>query len=389
MRPWNDLRKNMMAVPSLQRHLKIFLQRGSARWLQKAPVQAQGTPQIYTPGRQFLRQFQTSFRCGICSQEAGSNVGVRCAKLEGRGLVRLEGPDATELLQGLVTNDTGVMWGDSRVMYSLFLNTQGRILFDVMCYRVSADTSEQPSFLLECDAEVQEKLTRHLKMYRVRKKAEISTADDQLQTWAVFSNNTVDTLLLPISKTQTTNCDRCPTDVTDPRVEGFGRRVILPKNESLTRLIPNSTEAGVDDYTLHRYQWGVPEGVIDLPMGESLPLESNLAFMNGVSFSKGCYLGQELTARTHYTGVTRKRIMPIEILSHGSSPPDVGAKIISEAGKNIGKLRSYLGNRGLALLRVAQCKDKKLLVIGEDGSRMELAALIPTWWPQEQEELRD
>ncbi|XP_022079198.1 putative transferase CAF17 homolog, mitochondrial isoform X2 [Acanthaster planci] len=307
-----------MAAPSLARNVNTFLLRASACSMQSIPF----TKRLQLP----LAMKQTLCKPGLGphrgvstghvshSRAATSGWGVRCVKLEGRGLVRVVGPDATELLQGLVTNDTGVMWGANRAMYAMFLNTQGRILFDVMCYRVSDDASKEPSFLLECDAEVQDKLVKHLKMYRVRKKAEVSSADEQLQTWAVFSKDDGDMSPLAIPKMQATNCGRCPTDVKDPRVEGFGRRAILPREEALTHLIPDSTEADPEEYTLHRYRWGVPEGVMDLPQGEALPLESNLAYMNGVSFSKGCYLGQELTARTHHTGVTRKRIMPIQIL---------------------------------------------------------------------------
>ncbi len=85
---------------------------------------------------------------------------------------------------------------------------------------------------------------------------------------------------------------------------------------------------------------GLPEGVKDLPPGEALPLESNLVYMQGISFSKGCYIGQELTARTHHTGVIRKRLMPVtmsapaENLDQGAALETEGANQLGTQGRN-------------------------------------------------------
>lgn len=96
----------------------------------------------------------------------------------------------------------------------------------------------------------------------------------------------------------------------DPRLNELGWRIFVPKNNSSLfppKDIAISTESS---YTKLRYALGVAEGARELPSAACFPLESNGDYLHGVSFHKGCYLGQELTARTHHTGVVRKRIMP-------------------------------------------------------------------------------
>lgn len=126
---------------------------------------------------------------------------------------------------------------------------------------------------------------------------------------------------------------------------------------------------------------GVPEGVHDLPPGVALPLESNLAFMNGISFTKGCYVGQELTARTHHMGVIRKRLLPVQLLGSfplGSITP--GTMVLTESGQAAGKYRAGQGDVGLALLYLEKIKGP--LHIRTTGSgRVALTTSVPDWWP--------
>lgn len=126
---------------------------------------------------------------------------------------------------------------------------------------------------------------------------------------------------------------------------------------------------------------GVPEGVQDLPPGVALPLESNLAFMNGVSFTKGCYIGQELTARTHHMGVIRKRLFPVHLL--GPLPADgivPGTTVLTESGQAVGKYRAGLADVGLALLQSEKIKGP-LYIRTAGSSRVTLSASVPDWWP--------
>ena len=140
-----------------------------------------------------------------------------------------------------------------------------------------------------------------------------------------------------------------------------------------------------DAFRRLRYTLGVAEGAAEIPPAKCFPLEYNADYLHGVSFHKGCYIGQELTARVHHTGVVRKRIMPVRI-SGGGAKED--ANFVDAAkGKRVGKLRGQLDcGRALGLMRVEEC-----LAAAAGGVRVEAegegdigcAVAKPHWWPQE------
>ncbi|XP_076994035.1 iron-sulfur cluster assembly factor IBA57, mitochondrial isoform X2 [Tamandua tetradactyla] len=162
----------------------------------------------------------------------------------------------------------------------------------------------------------------------------------------------------------------------------MGWRLLAPKDAPAQDLVPGSWPGALRDYHRHRYRQGVPEGVRDLPPGVALPLESNLAFMNGVSFTKGCYLGQELTARTHHMGVIRKRLFPVQL--SGPLPAAgiaAGTAVLTASGKAAGKFRAGEGDVGLALLQSERIKGPLHIQTSED-SQVTVTASVPGWWPK-------
>ena len=174
----------------------------------------------------------------------------------------------------------------------------------------------------------------------------------------------------------------------DPRLSAFARRLLLLHDADAVTIVQNSiSPSSASFYDQRRYELGIGEGVTDMPPGACIPLEHNVVFMNGVSFQKGCYIGQELTARTHHTGVIRKRLMPIKLTSpsHQALPGD---KIENKAGKNVGKFRNSVNEHGLALLRLADVMGQELLVKNELLDTVgEAKTWIPYWWPRESDEL--
>ncbi|XP_060002581.1 putative transferase CAF17, mitochondrial isoform X3 [Lagenorhynchus albirostris] len=216
----------------------------------------------------------------------------------------------------------------ARSGYAHFLNVQGRTLYDVILYGLPEGSHEQPTFLLECDSSVLDALQRHLVLHKIRRKVTVEPCPE-LRVWAVLPCAPEEAGRAVLLQEKA----KCTTILTrDPRTARMGWR-LLSQDEG-SALVLGGRLGDLQDYHRHRYQQGVPEGVHDLPPGVALPLESNLAFMNGVSFTKGCYIGQELTARTHHMGVIRKRLFPVQLsgpLPVGSIAP--GTAVLTKSGQ--------------------------------------------------------
>ncbi|NXS95345.1 CAF17 transferase, partial [Jacana jacana] len=295
---------------------------------------------------------------------------------------------AAIFLQGLLTNDVTQLVGEGpapaggaglpRALYAHALNVQGRCLYDLILYRLHENPEEEPHILLECDGGVLEALQKHLKLYKIRRKVHIAPCLD-LSLWAVVPGERTG----DIAGSLTESPDQALILTPDPRTEVMGWRLITKKGVNPLEMIPGSQIGNIEDYHRHRYQQGIPEGLKDLPPGVALPLESNLAYMNGISFTKGCYIGQELTARTHHVGVIRKRLLPVGFSAPLPKEDDavpVGAEIVTESGKPAGKLRAGGGEVGLALLRLANTNEPLYLNI--PGDKVKVTARTPEWWPK-------
>ncbi|KAL3881478.1 hypothetical protein ACJMK2_027917 [Sinanodonta woodiana] len=291
-------------------------------------------------------------------------------KLKSRGLVQLQGVDVVPLLQGLVTSDVTQLGLSEKSQYSMLLNVQGRVLYDLILYDVSQSMGEN-CLLVECEVTAVEEIMKLIKKYKLRKKVEIANKSEELSVLATLLNE--DTNLVGKSGSVV-------IETKDPRVSSFGRRIILHSDQSHNKnyiIEPSETS-----YHERRYEWGIPEGTTDLPPGNCTPLESNLVFMNGVSFDKGCYLGQELTARTHHTGVIRKRLMPVVFDKRSAEQIEPGETVLDGNGKSVGKFRNSIGLYGLALLRLADVTGT-LHVKDKNGNPLTMKAVTPSWWPKD------
>jgi folate-binding protein YgfZ len=208
-----------------------------------------------------------------------------------RRLIRIFGQDSSKFLQGLITND--IHKSENQAIYSGFLNHKGRLLFDGFIYQTLAN-----EFVLDVDQSVLENCLVHLKKYKLRSQLEIE-ADRELCVSAILSSDPEE-----ISRQKSFFQEKGILAFEDPRLKTMGIRV-LHKSKELEGNAPESV------YQSQRMWFGLPSSPNEIISGKSLPLECNLEWSNAISYTKGCYLGQELTARTHYTGVIRKRITPI------------------------------------------------------------------------------
>ncbi|KAM9094070.1 putative transferase CAF17, mitochondrial [Sarcophilus harrisii] len=307
--------------------------------------------------------------------------------LRDRDALRVHGPDAEPFLLGLLTNELprpGPGGGtaspeaaSARAHYAHFLNVQGRTLYDVILYRLHESQEEEPNFLLEFDSSVSGAFQNHLKLYKIRRKVNISLCPN-LSLWAVLPQTAAEGLPMPLLQKGSKPVVLTP----DPRAACMGWRLIIEKEDMAQNVVPATQIRSTKDYHKYRYQKGIPEGIKDLPPGVALPLESNLSFMNGVSFTKGCYIGQELTARTQHMGVIRKRLFPIKfsasITAEGISS---GATVLTESGKQVGKYRAGEDDVGIALLRSEKIK-VPLFIKTSEGQQVNIVPSVPDWWPK-------
>ena len=200
-------------------------------------------------------------------------------RLERRSLVRFSGDEAGDFLNDLITADTSAIEANT-VQHGMLLTPQGRILYDLLICRDGDD------FLLEVDAERRADFIKKMMMYRLRRPVQI-TPDDQ-GVYALINTNA--------------NASDQNTGLVDPRFNGAVMRYYGTRDDAI------GTDRG---YQALRYQYGVAEGAIDLPPEKALPLEARLDIDQGISFEKGCYIGQEVTARTRYRGLVKRSYLPV------------------------------------------------------------------------------
>jgi len=243
-----------------------------------------------------------------------------------RGIVRVYGPDARKLLQGLITNDIGRL-DRQPALHAALLTPQGKILFDFFVVR-SAN-----GYLLETAKAKSAELAQRLNMYKLRADAKIEDASADY-TVATFWGGAAPA--------------REPTAFADPRLAALGHRALVSMDDDWLLGGRGATAASADDYHAHRIGLGVPEGGKDYAFGDTFPHEALLDVLNGIAFDKGCYVGQEVVARMHHRGLARRRIVPVK---GDHDLPATGTEVL--AGEiAIGRLGSVSGSLGLALVRL-------------------------------------
>ena len=272
----------------------------------------------------------------------------RIALLTDRAIVQVDGSDGEKFLQQLVTND--VELGASRgSVFAALLTPQGKVLFDFFVMRHGG------SYLLDVAADKAAELAKRLQMYRLRARVDITDASDRYAVEAVWNDHPQDL-----------GHAEAIADSVDPRLHILGKRGYWGPGvaSDLTKEVGAEANATPADYHAHRIALGVPEGGKDYAFGEVFPHEANFDLLHGISFTKGCFVGQEVVSRMQHRGTARKRIVIVE----GDAPLQSGAQI-NAGPAAIGTIGSVAGTRGLALVRLdraeeAKAKDEGLTVNG-------------------------
>ncbi|XP_065858013.1 putative transferase At4g12130, mitochondrial [Euphorbia lathyris] len=362
------------------------------------------------------------------------NQTTASSRLQSRAVIRFSGPDTVKFLQGLLTNDVR-RFGEPPAertsslptpnlttvsvppMYAALLTPQGRFLYDLFLYRPGrasekldrtgsapgSDSGGSVELLADVDASVLDELLQTFKRYRLRSKVEIENVAEDFSCWQRFGGNLAGKSRIAEEPDAAnvgwgSGVDKSAQSSAhgdehgwqwfqDPRLECLGFRGIFPANET-PPLVEADKETVEENYSLWRIENGVAEGSTEIPKGEAMALEYNLAGLNAISFDKGCYVGQELIARTHHRGVIRKRLLPLVFLDENKREAEQkvapGSEVIdTTSGKKVGSVTTALGCRGLGLLRLGDAfKDPgSLAVQGQEDVKVE--ALRPKWWPAE------
>jgi hypothetical protein len=259
------------------------------------------------------------------------------AVLSDRAIIAVSGPEARTFLQGLITNDINRLAPDAP-LYAALLTPQGKILFDFLLY------DREGTILLDCARVTAEALQKRLSMYRLRARVEIASRGDLavIASWGGDAKG----------------------EWCDPRIADLGYRSVA---------IDYVEEPSLDAYTAHRLDLGVPEGR-DFGQDEIFALDADLEELHGVSFDKGCYVGQELTARMKHRGTARKKLLPIE--ATGGGLPSPGARV-SANGSDLGAITSIYRDRGFALIRLDRFAEAQGAPL--DAAGTPIAVKRPPW----------
>lgn len=225
-------------------------------------------------------------------------------------------------------------------------------------------------WLIEADAREVERLAKMMKRFRLGSKYDVRVlGEDEVTVFSLWGEGASHDVK---GKGFIAGCK-------DIRAPGLGHRLLLSAGAKLefdTEECPEGT------YTLRRYLHGVPESQDELLRETALPQESNIDYMHGISYKKGCYVGQELTVRTHHRGVVRKRILPVQLyglnepvpklleynpttnFEGGDIPEGTSIARFEKRGKSAGKFIKGIGNVGLALCRLNVMTP---MTLGEEG----------------------
>lgn len=266
---------------------------------------------------------------------------LRFSTVGHRGVVRVEGDDRVAFLQGLISNDVTKV-SPTQAIHAALLTAQGRFLWDMFVL------GTPDVLLLDVERDRAADLVKKLTVYKLRSKVTLREAGDALEIVVAYGPGAARALGLP----ETEGAARVLDDAiayVDPRLAALGVRLIAPEGHAASVLAAKGfAAASFDAYEALRLSLGVPDGSRDLPLEKALLLENGFDELHGVDWQKGCYMGQELTARTKYRALVRKRLLPVAV----EGPlPAAGTKVML-GDQEAGEMRSGLSGHALALLRL-------------------------------------
>ncbi len=235
--------------------------------------------------------------------------------LEDRTIIAVTGADSAKFLQGIISNNMEQV-SENKAIFTALLNPQGKFLHDFFVIKANNKLQIDADLLIDVESRQVELLLATLHKYKLRSKVQFQT-HNELCVYAGFGEYSINQDYLIF---------------TDPRHVNMGARIIAKS--------PITTTASLFDYHHHRISNLIPEGWHDMIYEKSFLLENNYDAINAIDFTKGCYVGQEVTARAKYRGEVRKRIYMVK----GEVLPPFACEITSQSGVILGQMRSSTNN---------------------------------------------
>ena len=281
--------------------------------------------------------------------------------LEKRAILLISGADKRTFLQSLISNDM-MRVSENRSIFAAFLSPQGKYQYDFFISQTKS------GFFIDCERDRLKNLSERLSIFKLRADVSFLDYSDTFRVFSIWGPSALRQLELPASPGHSEDSPLGRVMV-DPRLVSAGIRVIT-KSDHLS--LPGALLVGSKDYDLHRLNLGLTDGCRDLIIDKSILLEANFDELNGVDWNKGCYLGQEVTARSRYRGLIKKRFIPVKISEGQAKTGDI---IFSE-DKKIGQIRSISGELAMAIINIEYLKADSSPYLSND---CKLLPIIPDW----------
>ena len=225
--------------------------------------------------------------------------------LKNRGLISIFGDDAVEFLQNIITNDVNKVTSENSI-FSALLTPQGKYLYEFFIIK------SDKGFFLDCDESFVDEIINNLKKYKLRSKVELENISSNYVV-GIINKEKFEEINKEVNNNSNTIIYRdCPFFI-DPRDNKLGARILSPLEKlylTIKKLKLNIVEE--DDYFKKAYELGIPERGLEYLKDQLFGLEANFETLNAIDFKKGCYIGQENTARMKLKNKLRRKLMPIK-----------------------------------------------------------------------------
>lgn len=279
---------------------------------------------------------------------------LKIIKFKNRVLLEIKGEDSRDFLQSIVTNNIDLISND-RSIYSALLSPQGKYLYDFFLFQ----DSKINSIIMDCEKSLYEELIKKLTIYKLRSKVEI-IVKNKINVYAIYGSNITEL----ISNFKINNIEGSTKEVSnnlffiDPRNRNLGLRVY---SNNLLQDFNNLPKGILSEWNYIRIKNKIPYPYIDLEKEKSFIIENNFEYINAIDFNKGCYIGQENTARQKYRGTAKRKLEVAKIIGKEILN---GERIILD-DKAVGTVRS--SSHGLYLVSInsavyENCKKNNLTI---------------------------